>query len=101
MWDANLFAYHFKISNISNWAGDGGATLEEKERRCGVISEWTWKAGDARSGAQVEFDLPVLIGDGCVENGISDAGGPYLHCQKMGVTMMPPLRNVRTAVSQD
>ncbi|KAJ4010964.1 hypothetical protein NW766_007596 [Fusarium irregulare] len=75
-WD-DLTHWTFEISNIKDWADDGGDSLEHEERGCGAIAKWDWKDGDTLS---VVFTLPFFIKEGCVERAIVSAGGPELSC---------------------
>ena len=75
-WD-DLTHWTFEISNIKDWADDGGDSLEHEERGCGAIAKWDWKDGDTRS---VVFTLPFFMKEGCVERAIVSAGGPELSC---------------------
>jgi chitinase len=75
-WD-DLTHWTFEISNIQDWAEDGGESLEQEERGCGAIARWDWKEGHTPS---VVFTLPFFMKAGCVERAIVSAGGPELQC---------------------
>jgi hypothetical protein len=51
----------FVITNIANWATDGGVSLHKQEKGCGAITGWNWQHAMPNSYPGVSFNLPLFI----------------------------------------
>ncbi|KAI9861758.1 MAG: hypothetical protein M1813_005107 [Trichoglossum hirsutum] len=81
--EGSLFYIAFYIDSV-NWDdGDWGKSLLSKQHGCGAVTGWTWEPSESGKGTDFgggqigdhygSFNLPRLIGAGCVERGIEAA----------------------------
>lgn len=95
MWDAYIM-WQFQIVAVG-WAEDGGKKLHKEMSGCGSIATWDWQEAHDGQAPRVDFTLPFLMKDGCVERAIVSAGGPRIECEKMGA--MPIRRGASPGAS--
>ncbi|KAH0556897.1 hypothetical protein GP486_005312 [Trichoglossum hirsutum] len=76
--------FYFTVNlQTTGWDdGNYGRSILDNERNCGIVTGWTWEAGgdyDFGGGVKADhygrFNLPELIGNGCIEWGIATALG--------------------------
>jgi chitinase len=79
--------YDVTIYANDEWIADGGTSLLNQERGCGVLTEWsaqevsTWIEDEGWEASYAfTFHLPLIMADGCIERAIVSAGGPPIQC---------------------
>ncbi|KAK4194711.1 hypothetical protein QBC40DRAFT_290276 [Triangularia verruculosa] len=83
-WDAYFIMFHFNLYGIvdnNGWTN----RVEGELRGCGALTDWKYQAKSGSVLANIWFNLPFFIKEGCVERAIVSAGGPKISCKGGGL----------------